>query len=83
MAASLSLSDARKIALHSQRLYNQRGFGTGSAATLAAIDHLGYVQIDTLSVVARAHLHTLWNRVNKFSPDHIDQLQRERQVYEH
>ena len=80
---TLSLVDARKLILHSQRLHSRREFGTGVNATLAAIEHLGYVQLDTLSVVARAHLHTLWNRLQKFKPDHIDQLQRGGMVFEH
>jgi uncharacterized protein YcaQ len=83
MAVRLPRTEARKIALHSQRLYVQPGFGEGAAATLDAITHLGYVQIDTLSVVPRAHLHTLWNRVRNFNRSHIDQLQRDREIYEH
>ncbi len=69
--------------LQSQRLTHQRSFGKGPDATLKVIEHLGYVQIDTLSVVARAHLHTLWNRVNKFDPEHIEILQTERKIFEH
>jgi len=83
MSLSLSLSDARKVILNQQGLYSRNSFGRGVAATLNAIEHLGYVQIDTLSVVARAHLHTLWNRVEGFEPDHLDGLQRECQVYEY
>lgn len=79
----LSPIDARKLLLQSQRLYSRRNFGGGAAATLSAIEHLGYVQLDTLSVVARAHLHTLWNRVETFKPAHIDQLQEDRKIYEH
>ncbi len=63
MALALSVKDARKLVLHCQRLNNRGSFGRGESATLNAIEHLGYVQLDTLSVVQRAHLHTLWNRV--------------------
>ncbi|PCJ28658.1 MAG: hypothetical protein COA96_00295 [SAR86 cluster bacterium] len=83
MTISLSRSDARKLILNSQRLHSRRCFGKGVDASLQAIEHLGYVQIDTLSVVARAHLHTLWNRVESFVPEHIDLLQQERRVFEH
>lgn len=79
----LSNSDARRLLLKSQRLYSRRSFGSGVEATLQAIEHLAYVQIDTLSVVARAHLHTLWNRVAGFQQAHIDQLQGERKVFEY
>ena len=83
MTAELSAAAARKLLLHSQRLHSKRRFGSGVDATLDAIEHLGYVQIDTLSVVARAHLHTLWNRLTGFSPTHIDQLQRDGRVFEY
>ena len=83
MTISLSLPETRKLALQSQRLYSRHSFGGGVEGTLNAIQHLGYVQIDTLSVVARAHLHTLWNRVAGFSQAHIDQLQENRKIFEY
>ena len=83
MTQSLSVREARKIVLYSQCLDNRRHFGSGTGGTLEAIEHLGYVQLDTLSVVERAHHHTLWNRLGKFQPLHIDQLQREGQIFEH
>ncbi len=83
MTATFSIHDARKITLASQRLASRRSFGSGVDATLRAVEHLGYVQIDTLSVVARAHLHTLWNRVADFQPGHIGQLQERGEVFEH
>lgn len=83
MTISLSHADARKIIINSQRLKSRRSFDKGIDATLRAIEHLGYIQIDTLSVVPRAHLHTLWNRVETFKPSHIEQLQKDRQVFEH
>ncbi|MDA1369658.1 MAG: winged helix DNA-binding domain-containing protein [Proteobacteria bacterium] len=83
MSYSLPVKDARKLILHCQRLNSRSTFGRGIDATLKAIEHLGYVQIDTLSVVSRAHLHTLWNRVDGFRPQHIDKLQRAGEVFEH
>lgn len=83
MTDSLSLRDARRIVLSRQGLNSRRQFGSGTQATLSAIEHLGYVQIDTLSVVARAHLHTLWNRVAAFQPADIDKLQEQGRVYEY
>lgn len=83
MTESLSLVNARKLLLDHQRLNSRRHFGSGIKATLNAIEHLGYFQLDTLSVVERAHLHTLWNRVDGFKPDHIDKLQRSGKIFEH
>lgn len=83
MAIQLSLPQARRIALHSQLLFDPRSRGKGAAASLTTIEHLGYVQIDTLTVVERAHHHTLWNRLGQYRLQHIDQLQREGRIFEH
>ena len=53
------------------------------AATLSAIEHLGYVQIDTISVIQRAHHHTLWNRNPRYKPEQLDQLIADKQVFEY
>ena len=79
----IDIKDARKLCLHRQALLTRNGFGRGPSATLAAIKQLGYVQLDTLTVVARAHEHTLWNRLSAFRPSHIEQLQVEGELFEH
>ncbi len=83
MTETLSIHDARRISLASQNLISRTSFGRGEGATLKAIEHLGYVQIDTLSVVARAHLHTLWNRVAGFQAARLARLQAQGRVFEH
>ena len=50
---------------------------------LRAIEQLGYVQIDTISVVERAHHHVLRSRVPNYRPAFLDQLQREGKVFEY
>src|SRR5450432_1095968 len=59
----LSKTDARRIWLRAQRLDTAAPFGAGPAATAAAVEHLGYVQIDTINVIERCHHHILWNRI--------------------
>jgi uncharacterized protein len=59
----LSKTDARRIWLRAQRLDAPAPFGAGPAATAAAVEHLGYVQIDTINVIERCHHHILWNRI--------------------
>ena len=54
---------ARDIWLRAQRLDTEAPFGAGPPATAAAVDHLGYVQIDTIHVIERCHHHILWNRI--------------------
>jgi len=83
MTESVSLSAARRLVLARQGLASRRTFGSGLDGTQKAIEHLGYVQIDTLSVVARAHIHTLWNRVSAFKATDIDLLQEQGAVFEH
>jgi len=59
----LALPDARKIWLRAQRLDMREPFGGGPGATRAAIEHLGYVQIDTINVIERSHHHILYTRI--------------------
>ena len=59
----LTRADAKRIWLHAQRLTTPAPFGDGAAATRAAVEHLGYVQIDTINVIERCHHHILWSRI--------------------
>jgi len=73
----------RLINLHHQGLTTMRPFGKGSQATHCVLEHLGYIQIDTLSVIERAHHHTLWTRIPDYQPDYLRQLVRERSAFEY
>ena len=73
----------RRIALDRQGLLTTNPFGRGKQAVLRAIEHLGYVQIDTISVVARAHHHVLWSRIDNYRGAHIDRLVREGRIFEY
>jgi len=73
----------RLITLQHQGLTTVRPFGKGIQATKRAIEHLGYIQIDTLSVVERAHHHTLWTRIPDYEPDYLSELVQERSVFEY
>lgn len=80
---NLSITQARALSLHSQGLAGSGTFGKNKAATLAAIEHIGYVQIDTISVVERAHHHVLWSRVPSYQPKYLDELTEEKKVFEY
>jgi uncharacterized protein YcaQ len=82
-AAKMDPSQARAIALRAQGLDGTTTFGSGKAGTLNAIEHLGYVQIDTISVVERAHHHMLWSRVPDYAPERLQELHTERRVFEY
>ncbi|MFV5263084.1 winged helix-turn-helix domain-containing protein [Acinetobacter courvalinii] len=77
------LSLLKALALSHQGLHKNDIFGEGLSGTLNAIEHLGYVQIDTISVVERAHHHVLWNRVPDYQLDHLNQLVQQQLIFEH
>ncbi|NHB58423.1 winged helix-turn-helix domain-containing protein [Acinetobacter sp. 194] len=55
----------------------------GIKETLSVIEHLGYVQIDTISVVERAHHHVLWNRVDHYQKNHLNTLLENKKIFEY
>jgi len=73
----------RRIALAAQGLLQSQPFGRGISGTRKAIQHIGYVQIDTISVVERAHHHVLRSRVPNYQPDMLNQLLEKRDVFEY
>ncbi|WP_232348944.1 winged helix-turn-helix domain-containing protein [Neptunomonas qingdaonensis] len=73
----------RRLALAAQGLLQAQPFGRGLAGARNAINHLGYVQIDTISVVERAHHHVLYSRVPGFEPAMTHQLLLERDIFEY
>ena len=77
------LSRLRRLALDAQGLLKAQPFGRGLAGAGKAINHLGYVQIDTISVVERAHHHVVSSRVPGFEPDMINQLLLDRDIFEY
>jgi uncharacterized protein len=72
---ALSRSRAKRIWLRAQRLDENAPFGEGPGATPAAIEHLGYVQIDTINVIERCHHHILYTRIPSYQREHLRQAQ--------
>jgi hypothetical protein len=83
MTETLSIKQARKLVLLSQRVPPAKQTGSAIAATLSAIEHLGYIQIDTISAVQRAHHHTLWNRNPRYKTSHLDKLIEDKHIFEY
>ena len=80
----LSKAQARAIWLNAQRLDSRTPFGDGAAATAAAVEHLGYVQIDTINVIERCHHHILFTRIPAYRREHLHQAQSiDRSVFEY
>jgi len=81
---SLTKAGARRIWLRAQRLDTRAPFGDGAPATAAAVEHLGYVQIDTINVIERCHHHILWNRIPDYRRADLRQAQSvDRSVFEY
>ncbi|SHG08248.1 hypothetical protein SAMN02745753_03240 [Marinomonas polaris DSM 16579] len=83
LKSNKDLSRLRRLALASQGLLQASSFGSGLAGARKVVSHLGYVQIDTISVVERAHHHVLYSRVPKFVPAMTNQLLLDRDVFEY
>ncbi|WP_231700943.1 winged helix-turn-helix domain-containing protein [Aliiruegeria sabulilitoris] len=57
---------------------------TGPLNALAIIRKLGFVQLDTIQVVSRAHHHILWSRNQNYREPMLDKLlARDRSIFEH
>jgi uncharacterized protein YcaQ len=70
------LSALRAMALHAQFLTTPNGASPAPTpdTMVALVTALGYVQIDTLNVVNRAHYVTLWARLGSYQLDDFDKL---------
>lgn len=79
---TISIQEARALAVNSQ-LLGGAPLPSGQEGARQAIEHLGYVQIDTISVVARAHHHVLWNRVAAYEEAHLKALEEARTIFEY
>jgi uncharacterized protein YcaQ len=76
-APSLALSPAtaRAIWLRAQRLDEAAPFGQSPDATRRAVEHLGYVQIDTINVIERSHHHILQTRIPEYARTDLESAQ--------
>lgn len=80
MEVKLSKEDVRKLALYGQFGFN----GTGDDNFAGMIAHLGYVQIDSISVIQRAHHHVLWSRNHAYQRGTLTRLQHgQRKIFEY
>jgi uncharacterized protein len=81
------LSALRAVVLNSQLLTtpNEASPAPTPDRMVALVKALGYVQIDTLNVINRAHYVTLWARLGSYALDDLDRLlytPGERRLYE-
>ena len=82
-ATNVHPEQLRRLVLRCQGLNRGNAFGRGRQGALRVLEHLGYVQIDTISVVARAHHHVFRSRIDNYRPDMLDQLVKQRAAFEY
>lgn len=80
---SLQLSDVRKIVLNNQLLISDNKF-TSKSDIYQIIEKLGFIQIDTISVVERSHHHMLWSRMPSYKKNMLDELlEKDKLIFEY
>lgn len=80
----LSNSDARRLFLHRHALLEPPTGPSRGADLLALIRRLGFVQVDSINTVERAHHMILWSRRQSYRPQHLTPLlERDRTLFEH
>ena len=82
MSVELTAAQARRVILNAQGIGRGR-VESGKAGAARLIERLGYVQIDTISVIERAHHHVFWSRQPDYQPAYLDDLlAKDRRVFE-
>lgn len=83
MKTEISIDLARRLAIFSQGYDNQWKNPHGKEGAANVVERLGFIQIDTLQVVQRAHHHILWSRQSDYIPGMIEELHwPDRRVFE-
>ncbi len=80
----LTLAEARGLQLAAQQLFDTPPPNPDVEALTRLIDHLGVVQIDTISVVARSQYLVLWSRLGPYDAKLLgDLLYPRRAIFEY
>lgn len=76
-AIEISFEQARKLVLHSQ------GLNQEPKSSIDAIRQLSYIQIDSISVAARAHHHVFQSRNAAYQEADLDKMVKNKKVFEY
>jgi uncharacterized protein len=83
MAIRIAAEEARRLALSLQGLAEPPRRKLGADALIALIERLGFVQVDSVNVVARAHHMILFARNQTYRPALLQRLlEREARLFE-
>jgi len=83
MTLTISNRDARRLWLERQGLAHTPTGALDQGGLTRIIERLGFVQLDTIRIVARAHDHILWSRNQNYREQMLDELVVNRTAFEH
>jgi len=84
MAIPVSNRDARRIFMNKQGLGAAPHRALGKDGLLDLIHDIGFVQVDSISTVERAHHQILFSRNQTYRPEHLAALiEKDRALFEH
>lgn len=80
---TLTPEAVRLVMLAAQGLLTPPSNTAAKTDLLPAIRQMGYLQIDTIQVVQRSQNLVLWSRLGDYSPDWLDEVHAEGQLFEY
>ncbi len=84
MSKLIANPDARRLFLHRHALAEAPVGPVTGPALHDLISRIGFVQVDSINTVARAHDMILWSRRQSYRPETLKQLlERDRSLWEH
>src|SRR6202035_689755 len=79
----ISNPDARRLFLHRHALGERSDKPLQANEVLALVRRLGFVQLDSINVVERAHHMILFTRASGYSRERLSGLHHQRALFEH
>lgn len=87
MSLSLSLAEARRLALAAQGFGRTPGAVVGRRQLWAQVERLGVLQIDSVNALVRSHYLPAFSRLGHYPVEHLDELAwgapRRRRLFEY
>jgi uncharacterized protein YcaQ len=81
---TIPVASERRLFLGAQGLLDDPGRPAGGRAVHAVVEQLGYLQIETINVVERAHHLILASRLDGYRREHLSALlEKDRTLFEH
>jgi len=83
MPIPVSNRAARRFLIERAELAGRPSRASDRAGLYGTVERLGFVQLDSINIVERAHHHILWSRLHAYRPAMLDGLQRKGRIFEH